>query len=317
MRILVVGGTGFIGRHLVAKLVADGHVVIIPTRRYVHGRDLLPLPTVILVEANVHEDGALNRLVQGCDAVINLVGILHGRRGQPYGPDFKRAHVDLPARLAQACVRHGVRQFLHVSALGAHAQAPSGYLRSKAAGEQAILDAYEQRNGTQGHSGYAIFRPSVVFGPDDQFMNLFARLAHMLPVIFLAGAHSRLQPVYVGDVVKALVSVTYADHAPNRSYALVGPQVYTLAQLVSLAARWSGSPRWVVPVPNALGYAQALLLECLPGEPLMSRDNLDSLKVDNVSNEPLPPELGVIPTPLEAVAPRYLLRHTGQGAQQA
>jgi len=302
MRVLLIGGTGFIGRHLAARLVADSHQVLVPTRRYGKGRDLLLLPTVTLLDVDVHDDAALDGAVAGCDAVVNLVGLLHGRRGRPYGKDFRQVHVELPRRIAQACRRHGVARLLHVSALGASAQGPSAYHRSKADGEQAVIEAfagYEQGACT-------IFRPSVVFGPDDNFMNLFARLARWLPVIFLAGARARLQPVYVGDVVKAMVNSLRDSHTYGKTYALAGYQAYTLAELVSLAARWSGRPRPVIPVPMAVGRLQACMLGLLPGPPVLSQDNLDALRADSVCQAPMAPELGVFPTPLESIAPRYL-----------
>lgn len=301
MRVLVIGGTGFIGQHVVARLVADGHQVVVPTRRYRHARELLPMPTVTVHQVDVHDDRQLQGVLEGCHAVINLVGVLHSRLGHPYGPDFKRAHVDLPGRMARGCVSTGTGHLVHISALGASVSGPSGYARSKADGERVIQETLQGQKTT-----FSILQPSVVFGPEDNFMNLFAGLAKFTPVMLLAGAGARLQPVYVGDVVKAIVACLTDARCRNNTYELGGPQAYTLGELVSFAARWSGHPRLVLPLPRALGYLQARLFECLPGQPLMSRDNLDSLKVDNVMTGPLAPELGIVPTPLEAVAPRYL-----------
>ncbi|WP_459617182.1 complex I NDUFA9 subunit family protein [Bordetella sp. 2513F-2] len=301
MRILVIGGTGFIGRHLAARLSAGQHTLLVPTRRYAHGRDLLVLPTVTLVEADVHDDLALDDLMRRCDAVVNLVGVLHGGRGRPYGSGFARAHVQLPLRIAQACRRNGVQRLLHLSALGADPQGPSMYLRSKGDGEAAVRG---ELIGWQG--GWTIFRPSVVFGPDDNFTNLFARLARRLPVLPLAGAQARMQPVYVGDVAAAVANALENGRTWGRTYGLCGPQVYTLGELVRLCAFWSGHRRPVCPLPMALGRLQAGFMEMLPGAPLMSRDNLASLTVDNVCAEGMAAELGVVPTALEAVAPGYL-----------
>jgi NADH dehydrogenase len=200
MRILVIGGTGFIGRQVVTRLVEDGHFVHVPTRSYKRGRDLLLLPTVTLFESDVHDDAVLEPLIDECDAVINLVGILHSSPGQPYGPEFARAHVELPARVARICRARGVRRLMHISALGADSAGPSAYLRSKAAGEAAIIDAF---------AGYeegacTIFRPSIVFGPEDHFTNLFAKLARWLPILAVPGAQARMQPIYVGDVAAAM-----------------------------------------------------------------------------------------------------------------
>lgn len=302
MRILVIGGTGFIGRHLVARLCADPHQIVVPTRLLARGRDLQLLPTVTLLQADIHDDAALDGMVQGCDAVVNLVGILHGNVGRPYGSDFARAHVHLPQRIAQACVRHGVRRLLHVSALGADPSGDSMYQRSKGDGEAAIKAACQGRPDIC----WTIFRPSVLFGPDDNFTNMFASLARWLPVLPLAGANARMQPIYVGDVVTAMVNALADTHTCGKTYELGGPQVYTLGEIARLCAAWSGHPRPVISMPMGVGRMQARLFECMPGTPLMSRDNLDSLRRDNVCGGPIAPELHVVPTGLEAVAPRYL-----------
>lgn len=304
MRVLVIGGTGFIGRHLVARLVKAGHAVNVPTRRYQNGRDLLVFPPLNLFTADIHNDDTLEGLLSEADAVINLAGILHSRPGKPYGPDFARMHVELPRRIAAGCRKLGVRRLLHVSALGASPDGASGYQRSKAAGEAAIWEEFQSFP----EGACTIFRPSVVFGPEDNFMNMFARLARWLPVIPLACAHSRLQPVYVGDVADAIVQALGGSQTHGRVYTLAGFADYSLAELVELAAEWSGHPRKVLPLPMFLGRMQAFFFECLPGEPIMSRDNLDSLKVDNVSSESIAPELGLVPKSLESIAPVYLAR---------
>lgn len=302
MRILAIGGAGFIGRQVVGRLVAQGHVVHVPTRQFQHGRELLVHPTVTVMQADIHDDATLERLVAGCDIVMNFVGILHSREGQPYGADFDRGHVQLPRRIAQACRTHQVKRFIHLSALGADLQGPSGYLRSKAAGEQAIRNIY----AIEGVGDFTIFRPSVVFGPEDKFMNMFAQLARFLFVLPIAGASAKMQPVYVGDVASAVMNVLNLPAAAHQTYDLAGPRTYTLGELVKLAALWSGHPRVVVELPMALGRLQARVFECMPGEPLLSRDNLLSLSVDNVSTEPMSADLKLVATPLESVAPIYL-----------
>jgi len=302
MRVLVIGGTGFIGQHLVACLVRAGHFVHVPTRRYQKGRNLLVFPTLTLFEADVHDDAVLERLLSEADAVVNLVGVLHSKPGRPYGPEFERAHVELPRRIAAACRKMGVPRLLHVSALGADPQGPSGYQRSKAAGEAAVKAEFS----SFAEGALTIFRPSVVFGREDNFMNLFAGLARWLPAIPLAGSQARLQPVYVRDVATAMANTLENSQTYGKTYVLAGVSQYTLAELARLAAKWSGRPRPVLPMPRFVGYAQALVFEFLPGQPIMSRDNLDSLRVDNTSEAIMAPELGIIPTPLESVAPGYL-----------
>jgi len=307
MRILLIGGTGFLGRHVAARLAGRGHVLIVPTRLYSRGRDLQLLPTLTLVEADVHDDTVLDRLLSECDAVINLAGILHGGRGEPYGAGFARVHVQLPQRLAQACRRHGVRRLVHVSALGADSAGPSMYLRSKGDGEAALHEIY----AAWPEGACTIFRPSVVFGPDDHLTTLFARLARWLPVIPLAGAAARMQPVSVGDVAIAIEIALTQPHVAGRTYELGGPQVHTLGDIVRLCATWSGHPRPVCAMPMGLGRLQALFFECLPGDPILSRDNLASLSVDNVCSGPIAPELGIVPVSMEAVVPGYLKNEAG------
>jgi uncharacterized protein YbjT (DUF2867 family) len=297
--VLVLGGSGFIGNHLVAKLAWSGRRVIVPTRRYQRSRHLAVLPAVDnVVEADIHDDAVLRRLVHGVDAVINLVGMLHSRPGQPYGPEFAKAHVELPRRVVEACAANGVRRYLHMSALGADANGPSMYLRSKAAGEAAAF--------SNPALAVTVFRPSVVFGEDDRFLNLFATMQKRLPVIPLAGADARFQPVYVQDVAQAFVNSLDNIRTFGKTYELAGPAVYTLRELVHLSGVYAGYPRPIVPLPASLARFQAWLLEHLPGTPLMSRDNLDSMKRDNIASGPIAAELGITPQRLEAIAPFYL-----------
>ncbi|OZI67190.1 complex I NDUFA9 subunit family protein [Bordetella genomosp. 11] len=309
MRILIIGGTGFIGRHLVARLGVAQHQVHVPTRLYARGRDLQVVPTVTLSQTDVYDDAALDAVLADCDVAINLVGILHDGRGRPYGQGYARAHVELPRRIAQGCVRHGVRRLIHVSALGADSNGPSMYLRSKGDGEAALRDAYAAaRDGA-----WTIVRPSVVFGHDDRFTNLFAGLARWLPVLPLAGARARMQPVYVEDVAAAIDAMLSNPHTYGKVYELAGPQVHTLGEIAGMCAKWSGHPRSVINIPMGLGRLQAGVLACLPGTPLMTPDNLDSLTVDNVAREPMAPELGVVPTAMEAVVPGYLASPRARG----
>jgi NADH dehydrogenase len=302
LTVVVFGGSGFIGSHLVARLSELGVRVVVPTRRYERAKHLIFLPRVEVVEADIGDDATLRRLLLQKDAAINLVGLLHSRRGTPYGEDFKRAHVELPRRIVAACAQQGVTRYLHVSALGAAVDGPSMYLRSKADGEVAAR--------AEASVAATIFRPSVVFGEGDTFLNTFARLQRFLPFVPLAGAETDFQPVYVGDVAQAFGAALAEPRTRHQVYELGGPQIYPLAELVRLAGKYSHHPRPVFGIPDSLARLQAALFELLPGAPLISRDNLDSMKVDSVVDPAIQATtaaaLGITPTSLEAVAPRYL-----------
>jgi NADH dehydrogenase len=297
-KILVLGGTGFVGRHVCEKASLLNCRLTVPTRRPDSGKSVLPLPWVDVAVADVHDEAALTALVRGHDAVINLVAILHGNQDA-----FTHVHVTLPQKLVRACQATGVRRVVHVSALGAAASAPSMYQRSKAQGEAALLGS---------GLDLSILRPSVIFGAGDQFMNLFARLQSVFPVMPLAGAHTRFQPVWVEDVAQALVQLLLHPHAPPVLEA-VGPDVFTLKQLVQLAGQVSGHERLVVGMPMALGRIQARMMELAPGIPLMSRDNLDSMQVDNIATPGVPglQVIGIQPSALAAIAPSFLRPDAG------
>lgn len=301
-KILLIGGSGFLGSHVVRRLAAQGHCLTVPTRHRERARHLIVLPTVEVVETDVHDDARLAELVAGQDAVINLVGILHSRYGLPYGPDFARAHVELPRKIAAACRATGVRRLVHVSALNADVSGPSQYLRSKGEGEAALRTAAEALDLT-------IFRPSVIFGPEDAFLNLFARLQRLAPVMPLGNPKARFQPVYVEDVARAIVASLDRRDAVGQAYCCCGPRVYTLAELVRYVGEQIGKPRPIIALPEALARIQAGLLELLPNPP-MSVDNLDSMEVDSVcpGGDLLP--FGMRPAALEAVAPEYLAAST-------
>jgi NADH dehydrogenase len=291
--VLVLGGSGFVGRHIVGALAARGIHVTVPSRRRERAKHLILLPTVEVIEADINDSPTLRRLMAGRGAVVNLVGILHARRG---GSDFVHMHVELSRAIVAACREHDVRRLLHMSALGADPDAPSEYLRSKGVGEDVVLAAVDIAS--------TVFRPSVVFGEEDSFLNLFSRLASVTPVLALAGADARFQPVYVGDVARAFIAALDDRTSFGKRYDLCGPSVYTLRKLVAYVCRVTGRKRAVIGLPDALAYLQAWVLEHLPG-PLMSRDNLLSMQVPSVCNCPLP--FGIAPTPLEAVAPIYLV----------
>jgi NADH dehydrogenase len=305
-RIAVLGGTGFVGRALCERLVRTGDgggsvSVIVPTRRAAHGNRVRFLPGVEVRLVDVHDDKALLRTLGDCDALVNLVAILHGSASE-----FERVHVALPQRLARTCTVTGLRRVVHVSALGVGGgNEPSQYLRSKAAGEaiwrSAGLDV-------------TLLRPSVMFGAEDRFLNLFAELQAVFPLMPLAAADAQFQPVWVDDVAEAIVRCLQRRETIGQTIECAGPEVMTLRDIVLAAGRWSGHPRPVLALPMALGKLQALAMELLPGTPLMSRDNLDSASVPNVASGKLPglDSLGIVPTALSAIAPGYLGRTDGR-----
>jgi uncharacterized protein YbjT (DUF2867 family) len=281
---------------------------VVPTRRAMHANAIRHLPGIVVQTADVHDDATLARLVAGCDAVVNLIAILHGS-----AREFERVHVALPQRLARACNAAGVARLVHVSALGVGddpARAPSNYLRSKTAGEKLLREA---------GLALTVLRPSVIFGAGDSFLNLFAALQTVFPVMPLAGTDARFQPVWVEDVARAIVRCLQSPQTIGRTYECVGPEVFTLAELVRLAGRWSGHERPVLRLPMALGRMQAALMELAPGTPLMSRDNLDSMQVPNVATGTLPglQALGIEPAALASVAPGYLGDRDGRARLNA
>jgi NADH dehydrogenase len=244
----------------------------------------------------------LERLIRGKQAVINLVGILHSRRGRrdergpnDYGPDFARIHVELPQAIVAACRAQGVKRLLHLSALGASAGAPSEYLRSKAIGEQAVLAADDL--------GVTVLRPSVVFGPEDRFLNQFALLSRLAPVLAIPCPQARFQPVYVGDVAQAVLRAIDEPDTHGKAYELCGPRQYSLKELVELVCRITGRSRLVFGLSDRLSYLQAALLEKLPGK-LMTRDNVRSMQVANVCTGQFP--FGIQPQAVEGLAPAWL-----------
>ena len=297
-KILVLGGTGFVGSHLCQKLALLPGRITLPTRRIENAKHLQMLPMLDVLPADVHDEATLTRLVEGHDAVVNLVAILHGTEAA-----FNRVHVVLPQKLARACQAAGVRRVVHVSALGAATDAPSMYQRSKARGEQALQAAALD---------LTLLRPSVIFGAEDKFLNVFARLQQIFPIIPLAGAATRFQPVWVEDVAQALVHCLQYPETAGQIFDLCGPDVMTLKQLVQFSGQASGinhgRGRAVFGLPLALGRLQAALMALAPGEPLMSRDNLDSMAVDNITDGRLPglAALGVTAASVAAVAPGYL-----------
>ena len=301
-KICVLGGSGFVGSSVVAKLDQAGYKVTVLTRRRDSAKHLFLLPNVSVVECDVQDDQALTTALKDSDAVINLIGILHQSRRA----SFDKVHHQLPARLAKICVTLGIRRLLHMSSLQAAKTAPSEYLRSKAAGENALL-AYAPKLDV------TIFRPSIIFGRGDSFTNLFASLIKLLPVVLLAKPNARFQPVWVEDVADCFVASMQNTATYGQIYELAGPKVYTFRQLVRQIMDALGVQRPIVGLSNALSYVQAFMMELLPVK-LMSRDNVRSMEVDSVSAGPFPAIFGFEPAPLEAVMPEYLVDSTQRGA---
>jgi uncharacterized protein YbjT (DUF2867 family) len=317
MKIIVLGGSGFIGSHVCEKLAAAGHSITVPTRRVDSAKHLQMLPRLELLACDVHDAAQLQRAVAGHNLLINLVAVLHGDEQR-----FEQVHVDLPRKIVAACQSSGLQRVIHISALGAAIDAPSMYQRSKARGEQVF---------TQSGLAVAMLRPSVVFGAGDKLLNVFASLQRLTPVVPLAGADTQFQPVWVEDMAQAIVNLTTDAYYQNNSWLcsislghkpktlsktaiweLCGPQVLTLRDLFAIAGQCIGAQRLIVPLPMSVARLQAWVMEHLPGEPLMSRDNLASIQQPNIASGQHPglTDLGITPASLHAIAPTYVGAHS-------
>jgi NADH dehydrogenase len=294
--VAILGGSGFVGRHICHVLAAEGYRVRVATRDRERAKEpLIPLPTVDVAAADVHDPARLAAFLRGADAAINLVGVLHDGGGHR---SFRAAHVELARKVVTACREAGVPRLLHMSALAADRAGPSAYLRSKGEAEAIVRES---------GLAWTIFRPSVIFGRDDSFLNLFALALRVSPVMALACPNARFQPVYVEDVASAFCRSLAEPGSHGASYDLCGPRVYRLRELVEYVGTATGHRRPIIGLNDSLSYCQALALEFLPVK-LMTRDNYYSMKVDNVCSCALP--FGIQPTALEAVAPSWLGRRT-------
>ena len=292
MNILILGGTGFVGRAICSKLVADGHSITVPTRRRDNARALFPLPSVTIEEVDASDLATLTRLVSGKDAVINLVGILNG--------NFERINVTLTATILEACKATGVTRYLHMSALGASANGPSEYQKSKAKAEILV-----RASGLD----FTIFAPSVIFGRGDAFLNKFAHMVRLTPPFMpmvLPGASAKFQPVAVDDVARAFVVAINNESTYGQRYELVGPKVYTLKQLVTYVMALAHDRHMIIALPGFATSILASILQFVPTKPL-TPDNVKSMSVDNISAAPFPAFAGTAAA-LEDVVPSYLGR---------
>jgi NADH dehydrogenase len=307
--ITVFGGTGFVGRHLVRRLASQGERVRVAVRHPDEGLFLKTLGEVgqiDLAAANLRDADSVTRAVEGADAVVNCVGILFQSGRQR----FAKIHGEGAGLVARAAAAAGAGAMVHVSAIGADAGSPAAYARTKAAGEAAVKAAFPSA---------AILRPSVVFGPEDQFFNRFAALARISPALpLIGGGKTRFQPVYVGDVAAAIVAALNDPAAAGKIFELGGPRVYTFRDLMRIVLRETGRRRLLLRLPFALAMIQGLFLELLPTPPL-TRDQVRLLRRDNVADPARPGlrELGIDPTPVEGMVETYLARFRRGGLAPA
>lgn len=289
--VVVLGGSGFVGRRLVARLVAGGWQVRVLSRT-TDTRDRVPAAAGHRA-GDVHDGAFLRDALAGADAVVNLVGILNERGDD--GSGFRRVFVELADTLIAAMRAAGVRRLLQMSALHA-GEGASHYLQARGEAE-----AHVEASGLD----WTLFRPSVIAGPGDGLFCRFAGLLRFAPGLPLGGAGTRFQPVWVGDVAEAFVRALEDDASIGRRYDLVGPETMTLGDIVRLTARTKGWHRFVLPLPDALGRVQAEIGEHLPGKPI-SRDNWRSLQQDSTSRDNGLPKLGIVPTDVRAKLPEIL-----------
>ncbi len=302
----VFGGSGFIGRYIVQRLAQKGYVVRVAVRNPASAGFLKVMGAVgqiVPLYASVTNEATVARAVEGADLVVNLVGILAEGRGKT----FQSIHAEAPGRMARLAAAAGVFRLVHFSAIGADPASPGRYGTSKAAGEQAVRQHFP---------GATILRPSVVFGPEDQFFNRFASMAMFSPVMPVFSGATRFQPVYVGDVAEATIAALGRAEAAGAVYELGGPRVMSFREVLRFVLEQTGRRRLMVPVPHVLASLMASVMEFVPGKPL-TRDQLRMLARDTVVSAGMPGlvELGVTPTPLEMVVPGYLRRFRPGGGR--
>ncbi len=303
----VFGGSGFLGRYIVKRLAQRGYVVRVAVRDPEAALFLKPMGAVgqvVPLYADIGNDATVARAVEAADVVVSLVGILaENRKGE-----FERVHVEGAGRIAQFAAAAGAISLVHVSAIGADPASGSLYGASKGRGEQAVSAAFP---------GATILRPSIVFGPEDNFFNRFGMIAQVSPVMPVIAGATRMQPVYVGDVADAALAAAERRDLTGRVYELGGPRVWTFREILAYILEVTRRRLPLVSIPHALASVQASVLEKLPGR-LLTRDQLKMLERDNVVSDGMPglPELGVVPTPVDLVVPGYLRRFRPGGKRQ-
>jgi uncharacterized protein YbjT (DUF2867 family) len=303
----VFGGSGFIGRYVVKRLAHKGFTVRIAVRHPNSALFLKPMGgvgQVVPLFASVTNEATANRAVEGAELVVNLVGVLAEHRSG----DFQAIHADGAGRVARLSAAAGVERLVQLSAIGADPASPSRYGSSKAAGEQAALQAFP---------AVSILRPSLVFGPEDQFFNRFAAMARMLPFMPVIAGDTRMQPVYVGDVADAVMAVLGCADTAGKTYELGGPRVWTFREILGYILAETRRDLCLVDIPMGLARLQAMVMERMPGKPL-TRDQLLMLRRDNVVSDGAPglTELGIVPTSVDLVVPGYLRRFQPGGGRR-
>ena len=297
-QISILGGSGFIGKELISKLSKENFQVKVLTKNKINTRALWPIPNVEFLEyANTKE--SIRNAIGDSVTVVNLVGQLHCKKAYPWGKEFDDAHVKLVQNLVSATEDTGCKKIIHISALGVTKNSPSMYLRSKMQGE---------RNLSSSNLDIIILRPSVVFGPGDSFLNLFSKMHRFLPFIPLASPNSMFQPIYVNDLVEIIFECINVNPKNKKSlFECVGPDVFSLYDLVKLAGKYSGKPKMIIPLSKNLGHMQAFFMELLPGKPLLSRDNLLSASIPNIASvdQNLVYQLESFKN-IQSIAPKYL-----------
>ncbi|EWY38050.1 3-beta-hydroxy-delta(5)-steroid dehydrogenase [Skermanella stibiiresistens SB22] len=307
----VFGGSGFIGRHLIKRLAKTGTVIRIATRHPSSANFLRTngaVGQIVPIAVDIRDDASVAAAVRGSDIVINLIGILY----ESGVNSFKGTQAEAPARIARAAKAAGAQRFIQISAIGADAKSKSAYARTKAAGEQAVREAFPEAT---------ILRPSVVFGPEDGFFNRFAAMARVLPALpLIGGGHTKFQPVYVGDVADAIMKALASAEAPGKTYELGGPRVYTFKELMELVLAETKRKRFLVSVPWSVAEFQGKVLGKLP-KPMLTEDQVELLRSDNVvaPGAATLADLGISPTAAEVIIPTYLDRYRigGRFSQRA